>query len=106
MGLVELLPDGVQQHVRSGAVAAHVAMKYLVPMARGHGDDCVRMAAVVAKHRLNCREAGQLYAAWREASAGVRARLFAEPQLFLKARLTRLDVLLVDKLGYINLRPE
>ena len=101
MGLVELLPDGVQQHVRSGAVAAHVAMKYLVPMARGHGDDCVRMAAVVAKHRLNCREAGQLYAAWREASAGVRARLFAE-----KARLTRLDVLLVDKLGYINLRPE
>jgi len=86
MGLVELLPDGVQQHVRSGAIAAHVAMKYLVPVARSHAEDCVRMAAAIAKHQLSCREAGQLYAAWHEASAAVRARLFAEPQLFLKTQ--------------------
>jgi ParB/RepB/Spo0J family partition protein len=91
MGLVELLPDGVQQHVRSGAIAAHIAMKYLVPMARSHGDDCVRMAAAIAKHRLSCRQAGQLYAAWREASAAVRARLFAEPQLFLKTQRISTD---------------
>ncbi len=86
MGLVELLPDDVQQQVRSGAITAHVAMKYLVPMARTHGEDCVRMAEAIARQRLGCREAGQLYAAWREASAAVRARLFAEPQLFLKTQ--------------------
>jgi ParB-like chromosome segregation protein Spo0J len=34
MGLVELLPESVQQQVRSGAIAAHVAMKFLVPVAR------------------------------------------------------------------------
>lgn len=91
MGLVELLPGSVQQHVRSGALAAHVAMKYLVPMARSHADDCVRMAAAIAKLRLSCREAGQLYAAWREASAAMRARLFAEPQLFLKTQRVSTD---------------
>jgi ParB family transcriptional regulator, chromosome partitioning protein len=91
MGLVELLPDSVQQQVRIGAIAAHVAMKYLVPMARSHADDCVRMAEAIAKQRLSCREAGQLYAAWREASAAVRARLFAEPQLFLKTQRISAD---------------
>lgn len=86
MALVELLPASVQQHVRSGAITAHVAMKYLVPMARSHADDCVRMAETIVKQRLSCRQAGQLYAAWREAGAAVRARLFAQPQLFLKTQ--------------------
>jgi flagellar biosynthesis GTPase FlhF len=31
---VALLPDSVQQQIRSGKIALHVAMKYLVPMAR------------------------------------------------------------------------
>jgi hypothetical protein len=34
MGLVELLPESVQQQVRSSAIPAHVAMKSLVPAAR------------------------------------------------------------------------
>src|SRR5207247_10382952 len=34
LGLVDLLPDRVQQHVRQGAIFPHVAMKYLVPVAR------------------------------------------------------------------------
>jgi len=44
MGLVELLPDSVQQQVRDGAIAAHVAMKFLVPVARSRPEDCRRMA--------------------------------------------------------------
>jgi ParB/RepB/Spo0J family partition protein len=31
LALVELLPESVQQQVRDGAIAAHVAMKFLVP---------------------------------------------------------------------------
>jgi ParB family transcriptional regulator, chromosome partitioning protein len=86
MGLVELLPEGVQQQVRSGAIAAHVAMKYLVPVARSQPDDCGRMAEGIARHRLSSREAGQLYATWRTATRVVRDRLLQQPQLFLKTQ--------------------
>ena len=86
MGLVELLPESVQQQVRSGAIAAHVAMKFLVPVARSRPEDCRRMAEGFARHRLRSREAGQLYAAWRTATAAVRERLLDEPQLFLKTQ--------------------
>jgi len=56
MGLVELLPMSVQQQVRSGAITAHVAMKYLVPVARMNLEDCCRMAEGFARHRLRSRE--------------------------------------------------
>jgi ParB/RepB/Spo0J family partition protein len=86
MGLVELLPASVQQQVRDGSIAAHVAMKYLVPVARSRPEDCRRMAEGFARYRMNSREAGQLYAAWRSATATVRERLLDEPQLFLKTQ--------------------
>src|SRR5260370_18420210 len=84
MGLVELLPESVQQQVRSGAIPAHVAMKFLVPVARSRPEDCRRMAEGFARYRLSSREAGQLYAAWRTSTAAVREHLLNEPQLFLK----------------------
>ncbi len=34
LALVELLPESVQQHVRNGKISAHVAMKFLAPVAR------------------------------------------------------------------------
>src|ERR1019366_3971861 len=86
MGLVELLPESVQQQVRDGAIAAHVAMKFLVPVARSRPEDCRRMAEGFARYRLSSREAGQLYAAWRTATPAVRERLLDEPQLFLKTQ--------------------
>jgi ParB/RepB/Spo0J family partition protein len=86
LALVELLPETVQRQVRAGAIAAHVAMKYLAPMARANAEDCRRMAAVLAAHRFTSRQAGQLYAAWRGAAPPVRQRILAEPRLFLKAQ--------------------
>src|SRR5215831_10020938 len=47
------------------------------------------MAEVLAKHRFSSREAGQLYAAWREAAPAIRQRILQEPQLFLKAQRQR-----------------
>ena len=85
LSLVELLPERVQQQVRAGEISAHVAMKYLVPVARANLDDAKRMAGAFAAHRFNTRQAGQLYSAWREASASVRQRILDQPQLFLKA---------------------
>jgi ParB/RepB/Spo0J family partition protein len=86
LALVELLPGLIQQQVRAGEISAHVAMKFLVPVARANPDDCRRMAEAFATHRFNTREASELYAAWRDASPGMRERILEQPQLFLKAR--------------------
>ena len=86
LALVELLPDTIQQQVREGTISAHVAMKYLVPVARVRLQDCERMAAAFAKHRCDTRQAGRLYAAWRDGSPLIRKRILDEPELFLKAQ--------------------
>src|SRR5437773_10179884 len=85
LALVEQLPETVQQRVRAGEISAHVAMKYLAPVARTNLKDCQRMAEVFSKHRFSSRQAGELYAAWRDASASIRQRILDSPELFLKA---------------------
>jgi ParB/RepB/Spo0J family partition protein len=86
LALVELLPEAVQQQVREGKISAQVAMKYLVPVGRVSLEDCQRMAAAFAQHHWNTRQAGQLYAAWREGSPLIRQRLLDQPELFFKAQ--------------------
>ena len=86
LALVELLPEAIQQQVREGKIAAQLAMKYLVPVARIDVEDCGRMATAFAAHRCTTREAGQLYTAWREGSRQVRERILAAPELFLKTQ--------------------
>jgi len=86
LALVELLPEAIQQQVREGKISAHVAMKYLVPVARINLGDCERMAVAFAQHHCDTRQAGQLYAAWRGGSPVIRQRLLDEPTLFFKAQ--------------------
>ena len=86
LALVELMPESIQQQVREGKLGAQLAMKYLVPVARVSLEDCVRMASAFVQQHCNTREAGQLYAAWREGSRVVRERILAEPELFLKTQ--------------------
>jgi ParB family chromosome partitioning protein len=86
LALVDLLPEAIQQQVREGKTSAHVAMKFLVPVARVRLEDCERMAAVFARHRCDTRQAGQLYAAWRDASPLVRQLLLDQPELFFKTQ--------------------
>ena len=86
LALVELLPEAIQQQVREGKIAAQVAMKFLVPVARQSLEDCQRMAAIFAAHHCDSRAAGQLYATWRRGSAAIRQRLLDDPALFFKAQ--------------------
>lgn len=86
LALVELLPDPVQQKVRSGKITPHVAMKFLVPVARANIEHCERMAEAFAGHKFSSREAGELYSAWRDTSPQMRNRILDDPALFLKAR--------------------
>jgi ParB/RepB/Spo0J family partition protein len=86
LALVDLLPQGVQEQVREGKISAHVATKYLAPVARVSRDDCQRLADGLARHRFTSRQAGQLYAAWRDGSPVQRQRLVEQPELFLKVQ--------------------
>jgi len=86
LALVELLSESIQQQVRAGKIPAQVAMKFLVPAARISLDDCLRMAAIFAQHRCDTRQAGQLYAAWREAWPVTRKRILEHPELFFKTQ--------------------
>jgi ParB family chromosome partitioning protein len=86
LALAELLPEAIQQQVREGKIAAQVAMKFLVPVARQSLEDCQRMAAIFAAHHCDSREAGQLYAAWRRGSAAIRQRILDDPALFFKTQ--------------------
>src|SRR5664280_3195072 len=49
-------------------------------------EDCERMSAAFVKHRCDTRQAGQLYAAWRDGTRAVRERILTEPELFLKTQ--------------------
>jgi ParB family chromosome partitioning protein len=86
LALVEVLPQSVQQQVRSGEIFAQVATKYLLPVARSSLEECRQMAAAVVRCQCTTRQAGQLYAAWRKASPQIRQRIFEQPQLFLKTQ--------------------
>ena len=86
LALVDLLPEAIQQQAREGKISAHLAMKFLVPVARVSLEDCERMAAAFAQHHCDTRQAGQLYAAWRDGSPLIRQRLFDHPELFFKAQ--------------------
>ena len=84
LGLVEILPEAIQQQVREGKILVQVAMKFLVPVARQSLEDCQRMAAIFAQHHCDTRQAGQLYGAWRKGSPAVRKRILDDPELFFK----------------------
>jgi ParB family transcriptional regulator, chromosome partitioning protein len=86
LALVELLPETIQQQVREGKIAAQVAMKFLVPVARQSLEDCQRMAVIFTEHHCETREAGQLYAAWRRGSGAIRKRILDDPALFFKTQ--------------------
>ncbi len=86
LALVELLPQSVQQQVRTGEISSQVAVKYLLPVARSSLQDCRQMAAAFAGGKFSTRQAGQLYTAWRQASPQIRQRILEQPQLFLKAQ--------------------
>lgn len=86
LALVEVLPEAIQQQVREGQIPAQVALKYLVPVARQSLKDCQRMAAIFGQHHSDTRQAGLLYAAWRQGSPVIRKRILEEPELFFKTQ--------------------
>jgi len=85
LGLVGALPESVQQHVRAGAISAHAAMKYLVPLARANRADSERLADAVAQVKLSTRQMATLYAAWLDGTPQTRELILKAPALVVRA---------------------
>jgi ParB-like chromosome segregation protein Spo0J len=83
--LVSVLPESVEEALRSGRVPAHGAMKSLVPLARANKADCERLVRALGPERVTTRQMAHLYAAWRVGDGEQRARIVAAPRLFLRA---------------------
>jgi len=86
LGLVNELPASVQEHVRAGAIGAHAAMKYLVPLARANEADCTRLCTAIARERVTSRQMGELYAAYVAAGVTGREMVVTQPMMVLRAR--------------------
>ncbi|WP_437763368.1 hypothetical protein WMF27_41345 [Sorangium sp. So ce281] len=85
LALVAELPESVHAHVRAGAIGAHAAMKYLVPLARANRADGERLADAVAPLRLTTRQMAIVHAAWLGANAEGRALIVKDPALVVRA---------------------
>jgi ParB/RepB/Spo0J family partition protein len=86
LALVKELPTSVQAHVRTGAIGAHAAMRYLVPLARANESDCEQMADAIAPNRPSSRELGVLYSTYTSGNTTTRELVVHAPALVLRAQ--------------------
>jgi ParB family chromosome partitioning protein len=84
LALVHELPEVIQERVRQGAMGAHGAAKYLVPLARANREACLELVAAIGSTRLSSRELGILYTAYQTGNWLTRQRLLEAPLVFLK----------------------
>jgi len=76
----------VQERVRAGAIGAHAAMKYLLPLARANASDCEALGLALGKLRPTSRQVAELYAAYTAGNSAVRARVVGQPAPSSSAR--------------------
>jgi len=88
LGLIATLPQSIHEQVRAGALAAHAAMKYLLPLARANATAAVQLATAIAPLKLSSRQVGALYAGWQAGTQGTRELIVTRPQVYLQAQST------------------
>jgi ParB/RepB/Spo0J family partition protein len=86
LALVTQLPQAIQERVRRGELAAHAAMKFLVPLARANEADALKLSEALAGKNPSTRQVGALYAAYCGGNAKSRELLLEDPWLFLRAQ--------------------
>lgn len=86
LALIQCLPGEVQEHVRLGALSAHAAMKYLVPMARVDVAATERLAAAILPLKPTTREVAALYAGWQSGTQRTRDLILSSPKVYLDAK--------------------
>ena len=97
LGLIEALPEVVEDAVRAGQVPAQAAMKYLVPLARANCAQCERLMLNLGRRRMSVRQTARLYAAWRAGNAEQRQAIVERPLLYLELEEKQTESELVDE---------
>lgn len=86
LGLIAALPPSIHEQVRTGELAAHAAMKYLLPLARANAPAAVELATTIAPLKLTSRQVGALYAGWQAGTQRTRELIVTRPQIYLQAQ--------------------
>jgi ParB family transcriptional regulator, chromosome partitioning protein len=86
LGLIQTLPAVIHDQVRAGELAAHAAMKYLLPLARANALVAVQLATTIAPLKLSSRQVGALYAGWQAGTQRTRELIVERPQVYLQAQ--------------------
>lgn len=92
LALIQVLPATIQERVRAGTLAAHAAMKYLVPLARANAEAATQLTEAITPFKPTVREVGALYAGWQSGTARTRELILATPQVYLQAQATQAPV--------------
>lgn len=85
LGLVESLPETVQEGVRSGKIGAYTATRHLLPFARANAADCEKLAEKIVENGFRSREVETLCRHYASAGAKTAKRILEDPVRFLKA---------------------
>jgi ParB-like chromosome segregation protein Spo0J len=89
LALLQALPASIQEQIRAGAISAHAAMKYLVPLARVDAAAAQALATAMTPLKPTSRQVGALYAGWQAGSERTRELIVHSPQIYLHAQATR-----------------
>lgn len=102
LALIQVLPSTIQDSVRAGTLAAHAAMKYLVPLARANAAAATQLATAITTLKPTSREVGALYAGWQSGTARTRELILATPQVYLQAQATQAPAALSAAQRWLN----
>lgn len=90
LGLIQTLPAVIHAQVRAGELAAHAAMKYLLPLARANAPAAVQLATTIAPLKLSSRQVGALYDGWQAGTQRTRELIVERPQVYLQAQSSQM----------------
>lgn len=86
LGLVNALPEAIQNEVRNGHLGAHAATKFLLPLARTNRADAIALTASIAPLKPSTRQTEALCVAFARSKGETRRYLLSHPEQFIRAR--------------------
>ena len=89
LALLQVLPASIQDQVRNGALSAHAAMKYLVPLARVDAAAAQALATSLIPLKPTTRQVEALYSGWQTGTERTRELIVHSPQVYLQAQATQ-----------------
>ena len=85
LALLSQLSEPLQEAVRQGVLSTWAASRVFVPLARANAADAEALLAAVGTAPLSTRELATWYAHYGTANRTARARMVAQPRLFIHA---------------------